>query len=192
MSRGRRIASVAIVLSMGAFDSLARGEAGLNTLRGIDKIKVVIEDLNTDSTNYGVTESGLQAQAEHALRQVGIVTDSNATIPDSLSVPVLYVSLSADRADGFHTFLIRLDFLQAVTLARDPAITASSVTTWSTVRFGRVDEHGYAGRIRILLTIMLQKFQDDFLAVNPSGWPPRNHVQTTSAAAVSESPQRVK
>jgi hypothetical protein len=83
----------------------------------------------------------------------------------------LYISLSTDRADGFQTFALRLEVLQAVSLARDPAIQASSATTWSTFRFGRIDERGYSGRIRSILTILLQSFQDDFLAVNPAAWP---------------------
>jgi hypothetical protein len=64
---------------MGAFDpGLARAEAGLNTLRGIDTIKVAIEDLTADSTRDGVTE-GLQTQAELAVKEVGInVADRSA------------------------------------------------------------------------------------------------------------------
>ena len=195
MSRGRRIGSVVIVLCVvAAFDSsLARCEAGINTLRGIDKIKIVIEDLTSDSTNNGVTESGLQAQAELALKQVGInVTDSNSKTADSPFVPVLYVSLSTDRADGFQTFLMRLELLQAVSLGRDPTIKASSATTWSTFRFRKIDEQGYASKVKTTLTIMLQSFQDDFLSVNPAVWPPRDHVQSVSAASASESLQTAK
>jgi hypothetical protein len=166
-----------IVLSvLGAFDSsVARCEAGINTLRGINTIHIVVEDLTADSRNGGITESDLQTQAELALKQIGInVTDSNSVAAKSLFVPVLYLSLSTDRADSFQTFLIRLEFLQAVSLARNPRIKASSVTTWSTFRFGTVDEHSYASKIRTVLTIMLQAFQDDFLSVNPAVWPLRN------------------
>src|SRR5262249_12612934 len=123
----------------------------------------------------GVTEERLRTQAELALKQVGItaVADANNAGAESLLTPVLYLSLSTDRADGFHTFLIRLELLQAVSLARDPIIRASTAITWSAARFGRVDERGYAGKVRTLLTILLQSFQDDYLSVNPATWPPR-------------------
>jgi hypothetical protein len=176
MSRGKRIEFVAIALSMfGAFGpGLARCEVGVSTLRRIDKIKVVIEDLTGASRNDGITESWLQAQSEFELRQVGInVTDPNGKVGESLFVPVLYISVSADKSDGLVTFLIRLELLQAVSLARDPNITASSATTWSTFRFGRVHEHGYAKKVENMLNIMLQNFQDDFLSVNSAVWPPK-------------------
>jgi len=121
----------------------------------------------------------LQTQAEASLKQVGLkVTDSDG----KSGVPVLYISLATERADGFQTFAIRVEVLQAVSLARDPAIQASSATTWSTFRFGRTDERGYSSKIRSTLTILLQNFQDDFLAVNPAVWPLRERVETISAA----------
>jgi hypothetical protein len=190
MSRGRRIGPVVIVLSVvGTFNAgLARAEAGINTLRGIDTIKVAIEDLAADSTSGGVTEDGLRSHAELALKQVGVnLADSSAGGPESLLVPVLYLSLSTDRADGFLTFLIRLEFLQAVSLVRDSTITASIATTWSTVRFGRVDEHGYASKVQSVLEIMLQSFQDDFLSVNPAVWPLRDRDPRISETGVPTS-----
>jgi hypothetical protein len=184
MSRGRLIESVAIVLSVsGAFDSgLARCETGINTLRGIGKIKIAVEDLTADSRNEKVSEATLQNQAELALKQVGIeVTDAGSEAAQPSLLPVLYVSLSTEKAEGFRTFLLRLEFLQAVSLARDPAIKASSVTTWSTFKFGKVEERAYAGKIHTVLTILLQDFQDDFLSVNPVAWPLRDQPAVKSS-----------
>ncbi len=179
MSRGRRIVLVAVALYMfGALGSnLARCEVGVSTLRGIDKIKVVIEDLTGDSRNDGITESWLQAKTEFELRRVGIKAG------ESLFVPVLYISVSADKSDGLMTFLIRLELLQAVSLARDPNITASSATTWSAFRCGRIDERGYAKKIETMLNILLQNFQDDYRSVNPAVWPPRELSVKASSGA---------
>ena len=157
------------LLLMGAFGSgVARAGVGINTLRGIDRVKVVIEDLTSDSTAAGVTEDQLRTQSESALRQIGVtlIAEAGGSSAESLLTPVLYLSLTTDRTDGFHTFLIRLELLQAVSLARNPIIKASSATTWSAARFGRVTEQGYAGKVRTILTILLQSFQDDFLSVN--------------------------
>jgi hypothetical protein len=178
--------SIVILLSLiaGFGSGVARAGIGINTLRGIDRIKVVVEDLTGDSTMAGVTEEGLRTQSELALRQIGLtaITDSNSAGAGSLLTPILYLSLSTDRADGFHTFLIRLELWQAVTLTRDPIIKASSAITWSAVRFGRVDERGYASKVRTVLTILLQSFQDDYLSVNPATWPPRDRTTITSSS----------
>ena len=170
----------------GAFGSgVARAGVGINTLRGIDRVKVVIEDLTRDSTIAGVTEEQLRTQSESALRQIGVtvIADADTTSAESLLIPVLFLSLTTDRTDGFHTFLIRLELLQAVSLARDPIIKASSATTWSAARFGRVNEQSYASKVRTLLTILLQSFQDDYLLVNRVSWPlPERHMLAPSSS----------
>jgi hypothetical protein len=155
---------------MAAFNSpVATASVGVSSLRGIDRIAIVIEDLNSDSTNSGVTEDALRSRIEFALKRVkiNVVSSSDETGKNNLFVPILYLSLKTDRSDGFHEFVIHLELLQAVTLARDPKIKASSATTWSALRFARVRETDYANKVRTLLTIMLEGFLDDYLAANP-------------------------
>jgi hypothetical protein len=145
--------------------NVAAAGVGLTALRGIDKVVVVIEDLNSDSTRVGVTEDALRARIELALKRVKInVVPANGS--NTLSIPVFYLSLKTERLDGFQNFVIHLELLQAVTLARDPSIKASSATTWSALRFARVAESEYPVKIRTLLTIMLEGFLDDYLAAN--------------------------
>lgn len=174
MPRSRPVGAVLISLSLcGALAPGARAEVGINTLRGIHRVKVVIEDLTSDSTDRGLTEQALRDQTEQALRQIRIQTvDSGDPSAKSSFTPVLYVAIAVERIEGFHTFLIQLDLLQAVSLRRDPAIEASTAATWSVCRFGRVGEKDYAGRVRAMLTRMLQSFQDDYLSMNPAAWPP--------------------
>jgi len=188
MSSRKPVGTALIGLSLiGALSSgVARAGVGINTLRGIDRIKVVIEDLTSESTIAGITEEQLRTQSESALRQIGVavIRASDGASAESLLIPVLYLSLSTDRTDGFHTFLIRLELLQAVSLARNPMIKASSATTWSVARFGRVNERSYASKVRTSVTIMLQSFQDDYLSVNPALWPPRDRPRTTGSAGL--------
>ncbi len=147
---------------------VAGGSVGVNTLRGIDRVKVVVEDLTTDSTNFGVTEDALRNRIESALRRIkiNVVESSDQTELNRLFVPILYLSVNAVKADGFHEFIVHLELLQAVTLARDPAIKASSATTWSALRFARVAESDYANKVRTLVTIMMEGLLDDYLSAN--------------------------
>ena len=80
------------LLLMGAFGSgVARAGVGINTLRGIDRVKVVIEDLTSDSTAAGVTEDQLRTQSESALRQIGVtvIAEAGGSSAESLLTPVL-------------------------------------------------------------------------------------------------------
>src|SRR5881628_2385096 len=104
MSNRQWVGTALIGLSLtGAFGSgVARAGVGISTLRGIDRIKIVIEDLTSDSTLAGVTEEHLRTQSESALRQIGVavVADSDGKSAESLLIPVLYLSLTTDRSDG--------------------------------------------------------------------------------------------
>lgn len=156
------------LLLIALFSRLAMASVGVSTLRGIDRVKVVVEDLTTDSTNFGVTEDALRNRIELALKRVkiNVVESGNETELNRFFVPILYLSVNAVQTDGFHEFIIHLELLQAVTLARDPAIKASSATTWSALRFARVAESDYANKVRTLVTIMMEGFLDDYLSAN--------------------------
>lgn len=149
------------LLLMALFSRVAISSVGVNTLRGVDRVKVVVEDLTTDSTNFGVTEDALRNRIELALKRVKINVVESGDL-----VPILYLSVNSVKAGGFHEFIVHLELLQAVTLARDPAIKASSATTWSALRFARVAESDYANKVRTLVTIMMEGFLDDYLSAN--------------------------
>jgi len=93
---------IAVSLIAGFGSSGASAGIGINTLRDIDRIKVVIEDLTSDSTMAGVTEERLRTQSELALKHVGIraIADSNTAGAGSLLTPVLYISLATGRLKG--------------------------------------------------------------------------------------------
>jgi hypothetical protein len=150
---------LALALSSGG----AKAAVGIKTLRGIDKIKVVVEDLTSASSNPGVSEDSLRDQIELELKRIGIKLVNS----DDLLVPILYLSLTTQKTDGAHDFVLHMELLQAVTLARDPAIKASSATTWSTFRFARVDAVEFAKKVRTLLSLILEDFLADYQAVNP-------------------------
>lgn len=156
------------LLLIALFSHVSMASVGVNTLRGIDRVRVVVEDLTTDSTNFGVTEDALRNRIELALKRIkiNVVESSDQAELNRFFVPILYLSVNTVKADGFHEFIVHLELLQAVTLARDPAIKASSATTWSALRFDRVAESDYANKVRTLVTIMMEGFLDDYLSAN--------------------------
>jgi hypothetical protein len=160
---------LASLFLIGAFQTgVSRGAVGVGSLKGIDRIRVVVDDLTSDSTNAGITEDALRNRMEVALKRikVNVVPSGDEAATNRLFVPILYLSVTTAKSDGFHDFVIHLELLQAVTLARDPAIKASSATTWSALRFARVQESDYAVKVRTLLTLMMEGFLDDYLSAN--------------------------
>jgi hypothetical protein len=160
---------LASLFLIGAFhSSIATGAVGVSTLKGINRIRIVIDDLTSDSTNAGITEDALRNRMELALKRikVNVVPSGDEAATNRLFVPILYLSVSTSKAAGFHDFVIHLELLQAVTLARDPAIATSSATTWGALRFARVEESDYASKVRTLLTLMMEGFLDDYLSAN--------------------------
>ena len=76
--------------------SVANAGVGFSALRGIDRIKVVIEDLTTDSTLAGVTKEQVRRQSELALRQIGVTVVADSDGAESLLTPVLWFSYFSD------------------------------------------------------------------------------------------------
>jgi hypothetical protein len=160
---------IALILPAVFTAVVAHAGVGISSLRGIDRIKVVVEDLSSAAANPGVTEEGLREQIESHLKKAGIRLAEPDKSPeaDSSLVPILYLALTTERTGGAHDFVLRIELLQHVTLARDPAIQASSASTWSTLRFGRAESTDFAKKVRTVLTVMLEDFLADFAAVNP-------------------------
>jgi hypothetical protein len=150
----------ALALTEG-FCSAATKDA-IETLRGIQRVKVLIERLDSDATNYGITESELRTQAELELRRTGIrVADS-----DDLLAPTFYINLNIIRKDGFHAYHLEAELDQDVFLIRSPTIKAYGVGTWSSAFLG-VAFRDVAVAVRTDLARVLERFLNDYLSVNP-------------------------
>jgi hypothetical protein len=133
-----------------------------DTLRGLQGVRVIVEELKPEVERLGLMPEALQTDTELQLRQYGIKVLSKG---DSW----LYVRVSvADPGNDTSPLLavsIDVSFKQCVYLARDPAIWCTA-TTWQTAGVARVGRGRLAG-VRDYVKDQVAEFINDYLAVNP-------------------------
>jgi hypothetical protein len=155
------ICLLAAVVSKGADDELAR-----LSLKGLAGIHVVVEDLNQDATDAGLSVGALQTDAELKLRLAGISV-LNAS-EQALGFPYLYIVVvvqSRDRA--LYYYSISAEIWQHTRLTRSPT-TEVWAATWSTALFiGSVGETTFTTAVRAAVKDRVDKFINAWLAVNP-------------------------
>jgi hypothetical protein len=152
-------------VALGADDSLSR-----ETLRRIEGVRVLVEDVQPGVEGHGLTRQQVQTAVELRLRTAGIqvLTEREwATIPGN---PYLSVHVTARQTPGglsdLYTYAISVAFKQNAVLVRDSDITAMGAATWS------VDESGSVGRdnLRPVLDAVddhIDKFIQAYRSVNP-------------------------
>jgi hypothetical protein len=131
------------------------------SLRGLESIQVVVEELQPEVEQNGLTAIAVRTDVELKLRQAGIrVLDTTAAIWLHVSVSVL------TSKDGIWPFMIQVELSQPVALARDPSILMASIYTWSVSGFGKVGRLNVRS-LRDDVRDQVDKFINAYLAANP-------------------------
>lgn len=166
--RQRRLQSVEAEIAV------AVQELWRRSLRGLQGVEVVVEDMTPMATRYGLTRTQVQTDVELRIRRAGI----HVFMPDEvLSTPgnaSLYVNIHTVFGDGPATGLvgysIDVELGQAVRLERDPDIWLPSAVTWSE------NQRGLVGRtqlhaVRAALSDLVDRFINAYYAANPERTP---------------------
>jgi len=77
----------------------------------------------------------------------------------------LYVNVNTKATEELYAIAIDLSFVQPVLLARDPSITVSTASTWSSNSVATVGKHRLRG-VRDGIKDILDYFINDYLSVN--------------------------
>lgn len=131
-----------------------------HSLKGINKIHVLIEEIPLDGLQIGLKEKGLRSICEAQLNKWGIKAIGITELPSLVEVPVLYVIIKV-YGDACSVLLsIRED----VTLNRDPSLFA-----WADTWFvGITKTHkGNPKDIISALSYLLDIFINDYYMANP-------------------------
>jgi len=135
---------------------------GQRSLKDLQAIRVLVEDLNSEGRRTGLTEEQVKTDVELQLRKVGIRVDESAS-------EFLYVSvqiLEAEAIDHF-VYCLLVALRQPVTLIRDSSIFAIAAT-WDRESFGIVPEdRAPRNNIRESIRNLVDNFLNDYLTVNP-------------------------
>ena len=140
------------------------------TLRGLTGVDVVVEELLTEPEveEAGLGSSAVQEDIESQLREGGIRVLSDEEWQAAPGQPWLFVRVQMLRPQAARrafVYVISLDLMQQVGLARDPGIDAVGMT-WRTGEIGTVSAINVS-RVRDSLRAHVDTFIKAYWAVNP-------------------------
>ena len=107
------------------------GESSRKTLAGLMAFSVLVEEIDEDAQDDGLSDRAIQADVERALRKAGIeVVSEDASTRDT---PIFYVAVLTNKNEnGLYGFAVLVRVLQRVRLARDTSVSAFA-TTWEAI-----------------------------------------------------------
>jgi hypothetical protein len=129
------------------------------TLRGVTRVNVVIEELPSDAINDGLTKDQLQTDVELRLRGARLQIAGTA-------YALLYVNthLMKSRA-GLYIYNVVVQVEQPVTVLANSTITVAP--TWHQEGMGSEMASTMAQTVRDKVAFLVDKFLNDYLRVNP-------------------------
>jgi len=143
-------------------------ELARNTLRGLESMYIMVDDLSPDMENLGLLKKDLVEKIAMKLNEVGIQRLTKEEWEKIVDKPVLYINISTVKTGlGYYVYSMNIQFFQMVSLLREPSIKKLSMT-WRT--------QGYLGSTRgknLLNTIssgmdeIIDEFVSDYLTANP-------------------------
>jgi hypothetical protein len=166
-----RYVVIAILMALIGFDpSLADAATPeqRESLRGLQGVEVVIEDIKSDAQADGLSQEALRTAVELILRSRGIRVLTPSERSAMPSKPYLYVHVGTDKNSlGQYAFNARVELHQAVSLVhRSQHIVLAP--TWSTPdKFRTVGQQTMRMWIINSIEPLVREFVDDFRAVNP-------------------------
>jgi hypothetical protein len=143
-------------------------EPNRQSLRGLQGVKVLIEDLGSDIERLGLIKNQLSMDVEAKLRKAGIKVLTQEECFKTPGEPYLYVNININTGkpgDGKYAYSIDIGVIQNVVLQRDPRMKSYSVT-WSTGGVGTIDKE-FVGRLRESVDEVVSIFVTAFFSVNP-------------------------
>jgi hypothetical protein len=136
------------------------------TLRGIKGVCTVVEVLDqTKESAAGLSQEKLQSDIQSKLQQAGIVIEKDSTNCLYFSVRPLPAIGKNNKPIGLYAVDFKLEFLQAVTLARDTAIRAYA-PTWSVSNLANVPAVDVERTAREVAADLVSRFVRAYRSVN--------------------------
>jgi hypothetical protein len=130
------------------------------SLRGLNILQVVVEDLALDITQDGLDRNRIKTAIEQQLQRAGITVEQQAE-------NALYVHLGTLKNEaGLYSYTLSIQLLQLVLLFRDPSLVTWG-TTWSLDQTGSVAPSNL-DEIEHLITRGVTAFIEDYHAANPN------------------------
>jgi len=165
----------ALVMSVGILGLLGSGhrnaragesEYDRETLKGLQGVEVVVENLDQDIERTVLTKGQIQTEVEVLLRHAGVAVLSREEDLEAPGRPYLYVNVNIFKpgAEPLYVYALAVELRQGVRLARDQEVLCFAAT-WSTGYVGIVGSNKLQ-EIRAHLADDVDEFANAYLAVN--------------------------
>jgi hypothetical protein len=135
------------------------------SLKGLKGVQVLVESLEAEVEQGGLTKTSIQTDVELKLRQAGITVLTAAESMAAPGSPYLYINVNT-QGGPLYAFSIRVELKQSVRLDRDPSIEVYGVATWSAESVGTVGQD-HLRDIRGPIKDYVDQFVNAYLSVNP-------------------------
>lgn len=135
------------------------------TLKGVPSVCLVV-DVSSAASKGGVGKKALQAQMEGRLRQAGIAIEPAAKTCLYLDTRALQPMARNGKSLPLFAIDCRLEFLQTVTLTRDPA-AKTFAPTWSSANMATAPAEDLGPTALDLATGLVDRFAAAYRSVNP-------------------------
>ena len=137
------------------------------SLKGLQGVFVLVEDLNPPEEQAGLKAAEIQADAEQKLQAAGIPLLSKTQAIDTPGMPTLYVSVSvaSSTVTDLWPFSIDVNLEQQATLKRSPDTFVPTAVTWHVGSIGAVGKTDIRN-IRDRVNEQIAKFVNAYLKVN--------------------------
>ena len=161
---------IVIVLAMLSGTPLfaINGKSNLATLRGLQGVGVLVEQLPPEVENEGLRRNQIQAEVESKLRMAGIKVLTKEECAKTPGEPYLYINLNINitkTESDIHPYSIDVMLIQKVFLLRDPEKNTYAMT-WSTGGIGSIDKQILA-QLRESVMNVVDVFIHAYLTENP-------------------------
>lgn len=163
------IAAMACLAAMIACPARADDSSrlGVDTLKGLHGVNVVVENLDDDLIKDGVSKDTIQSNVESQLKKAGITVMDDDGFKNDPAHPYLYVRVSSFKSnDGTcYAYDIDVELNQAVTLQNGTSNTLAE--TWETGCIGIVTTANVS-HLYDHVSDEVGEFVSDFTSANPS------------------------
>ena len=158
----RKLTSFGMIFALAAVASASDDKADRATLRGIKTVCTVVEV----TTGTSVSKERLQTEMDGRLTANGISVDKNATTCLYLNVRPLPAMGKNNKPVGLYALDLSMQFLQTVTLARDPS-NKGYASTWSFSNLATVPAEDVGTTARQIAIDLTDRFVEAYRSVNP-------------------------
>lgn len=138
------------------------------SLRGLQGLFILVEPLTPEIEKAGISRNQFKQEVELKLRQAGLRVFNEGQGMEDPARPYLYINLNAYswREEVIYGYSLKVDLNQLVFLNRDPKIGCFG-TTWYSGSAGIIGANKLKGFLRTELADLIDKFINDYKAVNP-------------------------